>query len=182
MEDNLIFKKLSNQDYDLLKTFCEHCEKLGYENNKSFKEMKIELMNWPYGQYFFAAHNNTIFSVAGVHILPEVNSNAYRCLFRGAGLPGFHTGRSGLRSSYQFIYLLNMQIDFVQSTNPNAEFYLTTNLDGDKGKSKKMNDIFCPKLAKYGIVELVDDNFYLNYTTQSLWKINVSKYKEFRVL
>ena len=182
MEDSIIFKKLANEDYDLLKTFCERCYHLGYDNNISFEAMKLELMNWPHGQFFFAANGDTMFSVAGVHVLPEVNNTAYRCLFRGAGLPGYHTGRSVLRSSYQFIYLLNMQIDFVQNINPDAEFYLTTNIDGNKGKSKKMNDIFCPKLARYGVVELIDDNFYLNYTTQSLWKINVSKYKEFRVL
>lgn len=173
---------MSINDHIKLRQFCDQCRKLGYDNNINFESMKVDKMYWPYGQYFFAADGDTIFSVAGVHVLPEVNKNAYRCLFRGAGLPGYYTGKFGLRASYQFIYLLNMQIDFVLRHNPDAEFYLTTNVTDAKGKSKKMNDVYCPKLMKQGVVDLVTDDFYFNYTVQSLWKINVFRYKEFRVL
>ena len=31
-----------------------------------------------------------IFNLAGVHHLPEVSNNAWRCLFRGAQLPGYN--------------------------------------------------------------------------------------------
>jgi hypothetical protein len=175
-------RALTEKDYSELQIFCDKCSDLGYENNSSFEKIKLDKMHWPYGQYFIATDGENIFSFAGVHLISELNLNAYRCLFRGAGLSGYSTGKTGLRASYQFIEILNLQIDFVLNHNPNAEFYITTNHSQEKGKSEKMNDIWCPRAEKQGIIELVNDNFVYNYTLQSLWKINVSRYKQWRVL
>lgn len=174
----IIFKKLEELDYDKLQIFLDSCNNLGYENNKSFDSIKLDKMKMPYGQFFIGLINDKIITLAGVH---HMDDNRYRCMFRGASLPGYTTGLTGLRASYQVMYLLNMQIDLILNHNPSAEFYVTTNVEQSKGKSSNMDKIWLPRASKIGLFELVDDNFIYNYTTQRLWKLNVEKYKSWRL-
>lgn len=173
----LTFKKLEIPDYGKLEIFLNICDELGYKNNKSFESIKLDKMTMPHGQFFIGLDEDKIFTFAGVHIMEP---HTYRCLFRGAGLPYYSTGLTGLKASYQFIYLLNMQIDFILEHDTLAEFYLTTNHSQDKGKSSRMNDVWCPRAEKQGILTLVDENFMYNNTLQRLWKINVATYKQWR--
>ena len=175
----ITFKKLEDSDHASLQDFLDSCRQLGYENNTSFESIKLDTMIMPHGQFFIGLDNNTIFTFAGIHVMEP---HKYRCLFRGAGLPRYSTGLTGLRASYQFIYLLDMQIDFILEHDPLAEFYITTNHNQENGKSSRMNDVWCPRAAKQGIMSLEDENFLYNYTLQRLWKINVSLYKQWRVL
>jgi hypothetical protein len=175
----ITFKKLETSDHDKLQVFLNACIDLGYENNKSFESIKLDKMIMPYGQFFIGLDEDKIFTFAGIHIMQP---HKYRCLFRGAGLPGYSTGLTGLRASYQFIYLLNMQIDFILAHDSQAEFYLTTNHVQDNGKSSKMNKIWCPRITKQGVLKLVDDSFLYHNTLQSLWKIDVVTYKQWRVI
>ena len=59
-----------------------------------------------------------IFNLAGVHHLPEVSPNAWRCLFRGAQLPGYAVSKgiskNMFKTGYQLAYVLPMQIEFIQ--------------------------------------------------------------------
>lgn len=174
----IIFKKLEKCDYDKLQIFLDRCNDLNYENNKSFNSIKLDKMKMPYGQFFIGLINDKIITLAGVH---HMDNNRYRCMFRGATLPGYTTGLTGLRASYQVIYLLNMQIDLIMEYNKDAEFYVTTNLDQDKGKSSRMNKFWLPRARKAGIFELIDENFEYNYTKQCLWRLNVEKYKSWRL-
>lgn len=180
----LLFRKLKDSDLELLRGFCYSCKNLGYANNASFEAMKISEMIPPHGCFFIGLdeENNTIFSVAGVHKIPEINENAYRALFRGAVLPGYVAGKIFLKGSWQFTVTLNQQIDFIQSIQPNAEFYITSNKKQEHGKSSKINQFFLPRAERAGIVNLVDDNFYYMYTEQRLWKININKYKHWRLI
>lgn len=180
----LLFRKLDDSDLGSLTDFCNSCKSLGYTNNSSFESMKLSQMSFPYGEFFVGIdeETNTIFNVAGIHRVLEINEHAYRALFRGASLPGYGTGLTGLRASHQFIYLLNMQIDFILEHDPKAEFYLTTNHTQLQGKSSRMNDVWCPRAEKQGIISLIDDNFLYNHTPQRLWKIDVTYYKQWRVL
>ena len=107
--------------------------------------------------------------------------DAYRCLFRGAQLPGFTlgTGRDIFKTGIQLSQLLNLQIKWALEQNPKAELYISTNINDDGGKSKRMNDTMMPLLAKRGIWEL-DRQMELYNVPQNLWRINVLKYMEER--
>lgn len=178
----ITFRKLENTDYEILQEFCDKCRNLGYKNNSTFKDIKLDQMKMPYGQFFIGEIDGYIFNLAGVHHMPEINTNAYRCLFRGAVLPGYVTLRGGLKNSWQFTVTLNQQIDFILSLNPNAEFYLTSNKEQINGKSSVIDKVFNPKAEQLGIMDLIDSNFYYMYTEQRLWKINVDAYKQWRLV
>jgi hypothetical protein len=173
-------RPLRSSDLEELQTFCDECGNLGYNNNKDFSSMKLEQMKMPYGQFFVAeTADGKIFSVAGVHRLPEVHPKAWRCLFRGAQLPGYTPSfsldifKSGIHFS-QFLYL---QIKFVQSLETDSEFYITTNIDNpNAGASSRMDKVMMPRIAERGYWTLEDNNFLLFNTMQSLWKVNVEKY------
>lgn len=174
----ITFKQLEPSDHTSLQVFLDECNQLGYENNKSFESIKLDKMTMPYGQFFIGLIDDKIFTLAGVH---HMELNKYRCMFRGATLPGYSTGLTGLRASYQVIYLLNMQIDLILEHNKDAEFYVTTNISQDNGKSARMNTVWLPRASKIGLFELVDSNFMYNNTLQRLWKLNVEKYKSWRL-
>jgi hypothetical protein len=178
----ITFRKLEDNDHARLQEFCSKCRDLGYKNNSTFKDIKLDQMKMPYGQFFIGEIDGYIFNLAGVHHMPELNKNAYRCLFRGAVLPKHVTSRGGLKNSWQFTVTLNQQIDFILSLNPNAEFYLTSNKEQINGKSSVIDKVFNPKAEQLGIMKLVDGNFYYMYTEQRLWKINVNAYKQWRLV
>lgn len=176
----LTFRKLADSDIDQLAIFCDKCKQLGYANNASFEAMKLAEMSMPYGQFFIGVdeESGAIFNVAGIHKFPEINDHAYRALFRGAVLPGYITGRGLLKSSWQFTVTLKQQINFIQSLDPDAEFYLTSNKTQNKGKSSKIDQFFNPRAERIGIMNLVDDNFHYMHTEQRLWMINVKNYRD----
>jgi len=177
----LTFRKLKDSDKDALQEFCNTCNELGYHNNDSFKAIKLDQMKMPYGQYFIGYDNekNIIFNLCGVHRMFEINDRAYRVFFRGATLPGYTTGKVGIKSSFQLVEILNMQIDFILKHEPNAEFYFTTNLKRSEtnGKSQRMDELMTPRAARTGIFNLISENFEYMYTQQRLWRVNVPKYK-----
>jgi|TARA_R110000850_G_scaffold42777_1_gene109676 hypothetical protein len=168
------FRLLTKDDTPLVQEFCNSQQ---YSNNTSLEKMK-----WNSCPLWTAALvNNKIVSIAGTHELPEVSPDAYRCLFRGAQLPGFTlgTGRDIFKTGIQLSQLLNLQIKWALEQNPKAELYISTNINDDGGKSKRMNDTMMPLLAKRGIWEL-DRQMELYNVPQNLWRINVLKYMEER--
>jgi hypothetical protein len=177
------FKKLEPSDLSALQQFCNECKTLGYVNNESFAAIKLDKMVMPYGQFLIGLEDGKIFTIAGVHRLPEVNNHAWRCLFRGAQLPGYTPAWSLdiFKSGIHFSQLLYMQIKLVQEIDPNAEFYVSTNVDSNIGaKSSRMNDVMMPRIAKRGIWNLELENFMLYNVPQNLWKVNVANYMEAR--
>jgi len=177
--------KLFDKDIDRIKLdeFCKKCKLLGYENNSSLEKMKVDKMNIPYGQYFVGLTNDEIFTIAGVHNLSETGIAGWRCLFRGAQLPG-HTPTWSMdifKSGIHFSYLLYYQIKFVQQFEPLADFYISTNIDNPSaGASSRLNSIMMPRLASKGYWDLTHENIQLYGTSQNLWKVNVEKYMEDR--
>ena len=170
----LVYKKLSNFDITAVKEFCNSCSKLGWENNASLEAMKFSSAD-----FFGAYDNDVIVSLAGVHQLSEVNNHAWRCLFRGAQLPGYTPmwSRNIFNSGIHFSQFLYMQIKYVQTIDPDAEFYISTNINSSTGgKSSKMNSIMMPRLSKQGFWDLHKENYMLYNVPQNLWKINVSHY------
>jgi hypothetical protein len=174
----LTFKLYDESDKEALAEFCRACFVLGYENNSSFKAMKIDT-----AQFFIGLDGDKIFTVAGIHRLPEVNEHAWRCLFRGAQLPGYTPAWSMdiFKSGIHFSQLLYRQIRLIQELDSNAEFYISTNVKSDTGaKSSRLNDIMMPRIAKMGIWDLHLADFMLYNVPQNLWKINVPVYMEAR--
>lgn len=176
-------KKLTNSDLPALEIFCNECKKLGWKNNDSIASIKLDKMVMPYGQYFIAVDGDKIYSFAGVHQLPELGQNAWRCLFRGAQLPGYTPtwSMNFFKSGIHFNYFLYEQIKFVQQINPDAEFYISTNVDNpDAGSSSRLNKIMMPRLARLGYVDLARENFVLYNTVQNVWKVNLTNYLKAR--
>jgi hypothetical protein len=175
---NLTFKELTAADIPAIENFCAKCAELGYENNSSLASMKFST-----AVFFGAFDNNDIISLAGVHRLPEVNDRAWRCLFRGAQLPGYtpHWSLDIFKSGIHFSQFLYRQIKLVQDIDPQAEFYISTNVKADTGvKSSRMNEVMMPRIAKRGIWDLHLENFKLYHVPQNLWKVNVGVYMEAR--
>ena len=188
MED-FSFRLLEPTDLGILQDFCNACKKLGYKNNESFASIKLDKMTMPFGRFFIGYDNRhkKIFTLAGIHKLDEVNDRAWRCLFRGATLPGY-TMSNGLsknffQTMYQFKFILPLQIEYIKNRFINPEFYITTvnakNNTDDAGKSKRMSVVAAKTMAKKNIIEKVKDDIILYYTNQTLWKINLTNfYKE----
>jgi hypothetical protein len=168
----LIFKQLTNIDIPAIQEFCEKCSELGYENNASLTAMKFS------SAVFFAAFDeDKIISLAGIHKLPEINNRAWRCLFRGAQLPGYTPQWSMdiFKSGIHFSQFLYQQIKYVNDLD--AEFYITTNIDNPKaGASSRLHKTMMPRLASQGYLELTMPSINLYNTEQSLWKVNVLNY------
>lgn len=183
---HLKIRLLVNSDYNRLKEFCDTCNSFGWINNSSFRNIKLEKMIMPYGQFFigYDYEKDCIFNLAGVHHLPEISNNAYRCLFRGAQLPGYVLTnaftKNIFKTGYQLSYILPMQMDFIKAYNPKAEFYMTTNNQNTKvdtaGKSKRMDIVMSKTLASSGVLEKFAENFELFNTQQTVWKINEEEY------
>lgn len=170
----LQFRKLSIDDTDLVLKFCKS---QNYTNNISLNTMK-----WEWCPYWCGAiDNEKLVSIAGAHPLPEVSENAFRLLFRGAQLPGYTLGFSKdvFKTGIQLTYLLPLQISWVKTLNKNAELYISTNITPGAGKSKRINDIMMPHLAKRGIWHLEHTMILFN-VSQNLWRINIERYMEER--
>lgn len=174
----LTFRLYQDSDKEAMAEFCRACEELGYTNNASFEAMKLDK-----AYFFIAVDAGKIVSVAGVHKLPEVNEHAWRCLFRGAQLPGYAPAWSMdiFKSGIHFSQFLYRQIKLVQDIDPQAEFYVSTNVNSNTGaKSSRMNDVMMPRIAKRGIWNLHLENFELYHVPQNLWKVDVDTYLKLR--
>lgn len=186
----IIFRPLQDNDKDKLIVFCNECAELGYQNNSSLDAIKFSKMHLPYGQYFIAVdtEKDKIVNLAGVHHLPEVAENAWRCLFRGAQLPGYTLGNSLSKNifklGYQLSYILPMQMNFIKKNFPDPEFYMSSNSPSNAndpaGKSIRMDRLMRNTLLKNGVIKEYAAEFELFYTKQSIWKIDVKRYWEER--
>ena len=183
----LIFKQYEPQDYDKLLEFCSKCKDLNYHNNVDLKAIKFDKMVMPYGTFFIGidTEKDIIFTLAGVHRLPEINDKAWRCLFRGAQLPGYNKkfGKNIFNFIYHFSYLLNLQLRFILQEYPDSEFYITTNIeDNNNADSSRMDKIIMPHVEKTGIWKLYLSDVMLYNTRQNVWKINPDEYFKQRAL
>ena len=166
----ITFRELLDSDLNKLQIFCDECKSLGYNNNASFNSIKLDKMQMPYGKYFIGIDDSKdkIFNLAGVHHLPEVSNNAWRCLFRGAQLPGYNLSKGLTKNifltGYQLSYILPLQINFIRKQYPDSVFYMSSNTPKDKE----------------GVLSLWQENFELFYTSQTIWEIDESKYWQYR--
>jgi len=173
----LLFRFATKNDEQLVEQFCQS---QNFSNNTSLKKMKWE---WclEVGAWTIALHEGKIVSIAGIHPLPEVDAHSYRCLFRGAQLPGYTlgVGRDILKTGIQLRYLLDYQIGWALEKDLDANLYISTNINNDGGKSQRMNNVIMPLMEKRGIWEL-DKQIELYNVPQNLWRINLYNYMEER--
>lgn len=173
----LLFRFATENDEQLVEQFCQS---QNFSNNTSLKKMKWE---WclEVGAWTIALHEGKIVSIAGIHPLPEVDAHSYRCLFRGAQLPGYTlgVGRDILKTGIQLRYLLDYQIGWALEKDLDANLYISTNINNDGGKSQRMNNVIMPLMEKRGIWEL-DKQIELYNVPQNLWRINLYNYMEER--
>ena len=182
---NLEFRLLEEKDYTDLQIFCDYWKSKSIKNNDSFQSIKLDKMKMPYGQYFigYDYDKKIIWNLAGVHQLPEIGNHAWRCLFRGAQLPGYSMGKSlttdFFKSGYQMSYVIDWQVKYILNYDPDAEFYTSTNNLKNKehfSRSQFLDQIAMPKMEERSVFTRVHDNFELYNTKQSIWKLNIDQY------
>lgn len=188
-QPHLEFRLLTESDYPDLQIFCDYFKSKGIVNNDSFKSIKLDKIQMPYGQYFIGYDHNKklIWNLAGVHKLPEIGEHAYRCLFRGAQLPGYgmYSGltRDFFKSGFQLSYVLDMQMRFILEHDPLAEFYTSTNNPKNPvhfSRSQYLDQVAMPAVEKRGAVTRIHADFELYNTRQSIWHVNRDSYYEER--
>jgi len=187
---HLEIRELKETDFANLEVFCDQCLKLGWHNNSSLEKLKVEKLIMPYGKFFIGYdHNNEcIWNIAGIHQLPEISPTAWRCLFRGAQLPGYSVSSSFskniFKNGFHLSYFLPIQINYIKSLFEDAQFYMTSNSPSNQtdtaGKSIRMDKIMRNTLLKSGVITEYASEFDLYYTKQSIWKINQKRYWEER--
>lgn len=177
----LIFRELIDSDLIKLQEFCDRCKELNYHNNIDLKAIKYDKMVMPYGKFYagFDIEKDIIFTLAGIHRLPEINDKAWRCMFRGAQLKGYNYkfSKNMFDLNFHFSQILNLQITDILKDYPDSEFYVTTNiLDDNNGTSSRMNKIMMPYVEKTNIWNLYQSDISLYNTRQNVYKINVNEY------
>lgn len=167
---------IEQQHTQMLEVFCEKCADLGYFNNDSIEQMKLDWCK-DVGEYFCAIKNNEIVAVAGCHPFPQMKnySNPWRILFRGCELPkkdtfkGLGKGDWNSITQREFIPLM---IEYCNSDN----LFITTNIETDNSNGKaKRNHKLMKLLAKQGILDHEADMPVYD-TYQSIWKLNIAEY------
>jgi hypothetical protein len=169
---------IQDKHLDMLQEFCNTCNDLGYENNSSFRAMKLIWCKMQ-GEYWCAIKDNKIIAVAGCHPLTEVSSNAWRIMFRGCELPGNDTFKGLGKGDWNSITqreFIPLMIEHI----PSDELYITTNTTHEHSNGKAArNHRLMGLLAKQGILDNYGD-CVLYYTQQTLWRLNIEEYKKRR--
>lgn len=175
----LLTKVITPQMIDTqLKEFCDKCTDLGYDNNNSINTMKYQwCLDFGGTWHYVSDGYGNIVSLAGCHPLPEVNDKAWRVMFRGVQLPGnYGFGLSKYHmNALTWRLILPLQLEYCNTD----EIYITTNIKHDaSGKMNKTHRLF-KNLDKLGMVKHYKDMELYN-TEQSVWKLDIEKYKEVR--
>lgn len=166
--------KITQEYYPLLKKYCQECKKLGWLNNSSLDDLRVDYIQEHGGCYFGIIENDELVSIAGCHKFIELNLDGWRIFYRSATLPGkaknngLHRG-TGARG--------RLYIDaFIEYCN-NEDMYFTTNIENSNWsgitryhdhmlKESSLSDSyveFCDTIELYGV-------------QQAVWILNNEKY------
>ena len=147
-----------------LTTFIDECDKLGFKNNNSLKEMKWQRTLDEGGCWFATFVDDQIVGLSGIHPFKD----GWRALFRGAQLYSIPGGLSkNHMNCWMFYYHLPLVIDLVK----NDPVYITTNTENDASGYMTKVDKLYKILCKKRIVDHVSFEF-LNGVDQNIWKLN----------
>lgn len=160
--------------YDKLEIFCNKCEQLQYNNNSSFKRMKLEWCK-SVGEFWCAIKNDEIIAVAGCHPFPEISTNAWRILFRGCELPkkdnfkGLGKGNWNSITQREFVPIM---IEWC----PSDQLFITTNIYNEHSNGKAQRNHKIMKLLARQKILTHYSNIMLNNCFQSVWQLNINEY------
>lgn len=171
----------SNIHRPALEKFCKSCQEQGYKNNQSLDAIKLEWCLDHGGQFFLTYLDDVIISISGCHPLPEVGTDVYRILFRGATLEQYqnHLGITSKThmTSIPFYTHIPLAIDWVKR---NKRLVITTNWNNPTIVSMNKSHRVLGLLAKQGIVDCLIEKTELFYTEQTVWQLNTDRYLEAR--
>lgn len=165
---------IEDKHLEMLQEFCDKCKELGYQNNLSFRAMKL-LWCKKHGEFWCAIKNKKIVAVAGCHSLPEVSPTAWRILFRGCELPGNDTFKGLGKGDWNSITQREFIPKFIEWC-PSKDLYITTNVDNEHSNGKALrNHRLMGLLAKQKILDDCGE-IELFQNKQTLWKLNINEY------
>lgn len=167
-----------------LEIFCKECERLGYDNNKSLKAMRLDWCLGQGGQFFLTWSGDKVVSVSGCHPLPQAGKGIYRTLFRGATLPDYQCWSGTLSKSHMssipFFFHMPKQIEWAEQAGYD-KMVVTTNWNNPDGiESMSRSHSVFKLLEKQGLVNCLIDKMDLFYTDQSVWLLNINQYNKLR--
>lgn len=159
-----------------LDVFFDECKKLGYVNNISHESIKSDFVRDRKGDIWFLLKDDTVISMAGCHQLPEVYSNSYRILFRGANLTHLDPWQGISRTHFNsacYRELIPYQLRHISEQGYDiTETYVTVNKDSRNHKSMEL-------LENKGIL-YNSKTVHLFYTDQTIWKFRPDEYYKHR--
>ncbi len=146
-----VTRYLWKSDATLVSDFCEKCSELGYENNSSLKAMKWD---WDEVQWV-GTFTDKLVSLSGIHAFPEMGSNAFRVMFRGASLPG-------ISAKFLNFKQIPLKVEWALLKCDDPVFYVTFNTTG---RSKRMGNA----IARRKDFTYIKTMNYFN-VEQEIWK------------
>lgn len=166
-------------DLDLTEFYAKAAAK-GFENNSTQKMLVDCFNNEREKQIWILYYNDRAVGSVGCHSLDIFENTSYRicartCVFTDE-LP-----ITNLRTLKGIITHQNVTAQFLMPTciewaPTDADLYITST-ESSVGSQRLVNDIFCPALARTGVLEFSGKKIYRS-TEQSFWKLNVKKFYE----
>jgi len=174
IEMKLLLKKFDNSLERKLQKFCDICKELGYENNSSFKSMKLDWI-LEVGEFWCALKNDEIIAVSGFHPLPEIHPKAWRILFRGCELKSSDTFVGLGKAHWNSIGFREFIPIFIKRC-PSEMLIITTNIDHDhsNGRSSKTHRAMKLMENQRLLINLGEKILYEKF--QSIWQLNIEEY------
>ena len=146
-----VTRYLWESDEDIVSDFCKKCSELGYENNSSLKAMK-----WDWNEVqWVGTFTDKLVSLSGIHAFPEMGSNAFRVMFRGASLPG-------ISRTFLNFKQIPLKVEWALLNCDDPVFYVTFNTTG---RSKRMGNA----IARRKDFTYIKNMIYFN-VEQEIWK------------
>jgi hypothetical protein len=164
-----------------LQVFCDKCADLGYKNNSSTVAMKLDWCSCIDGRFFLTYDDKEIVAVSGCHPLPQVDATTWRVLFRGANLVSniFGLVSKSHMTSTGFFYHVLPQVAWAQA-HGGKKFVITTNWSNPEIKSMEKSHRTFKLLERQGLVSCLVERIELFNTTQTVWQLDLDKYRQLR--
>jgi len=173
-----ITKRIERKDMQMLKEFCDACNRLGFNNNASLSAMKFSWCLEQNGSWWATIKDQKIISVSGIHPFMD----GWRAVFRGAQIQTRPiTGLNKYQmQSYCIHSHLPLQIEYAESiSGRSTPVYITTNTHNDaSGRMSRINRSF-DVMAKDGMVNHHSTETIFE-VEQNIWLLNKDRYFDLR--
>ena len=163
-----------NPDLDL-SDFYRRAAAKGFENNANQQIMIDSLSKEDRWAAWILYYNDLAVGAVAAHSFPEMGENSFRICARTCvlsdDLPLHH-----LRTKWGIIRHQNYTAQFfipacVEWAGRDKDLYITSN-ESKSGSQRLVHEIFCPLLAKSGVLSKTKDIYYRGLT-QTAWRLDV---------